>query len=336
MRVVVVAGPVGASSAATVARLAADARRGTRRDEHLTAVALDGGGAGLLDAVSGAADRRRVTEVAGPFGHPLQAPWLLRADGTAVIAAAAVCGQSAVEEAPGGTAQAWRGTSFGVGQLVAAAHRAGAERIVVGVAEVAVADAGAGALSGLGMRLRVDDGSGLKIGADELHRISMISLGWAPDLTETDVVVLSSRPTALEAQLAAPADDLLGGAVPAQRRFAEVVERDLVGEPLRTVSGTAAGNGLAYGLCAGTGALPVDAFGEVVRLSGAAESLAESDEVLVVTDGEHDVDRSARLTALRAAVGSRAAVTEVWVTTDPGADERRSLTEAVRTALPSD
>lgn len=100
---------------------------------------LADGGEGLLDAFGGA-DRH--SEVTGPHGEPLRAPWRLD-DGTAVIESAAASGL-ALAGGPEGN-EATTATSTGTGELIVAAVRAGARRVVVGLGGSAMSDGGRGA-----------------------------------------------------------------------------------------------------------------------------------------------------------------------------------------------
>lgn len=104
---------------------------------------LADGGEGTLDVLGGG---NRTTQVTGPLGEPVEAEWRL-ASGEAVIEAAQACGL-ALAGGPEGN-DPLRATSRGVGELVAAAIAAGAERIVVAVGGVASTDGGVGAVEAL-------------------------------------------------------------------------------------------------------------------------------------------------------------------------------------------
>lgn len=104
---------------------------------------LADGGEGTLDAFGGP---NRETEVTGPLGAPVRAHW--RLDGElAVVEAAQACGLvlagGAERNDPVGA------TTRGVGELVAAAARAGAREVLLGVGGSATTDGGAGAVAAL-------------------------------------------------------------------------------------------------------------------------------------------------------------------------------------------
>lgn len=102
---------------------------------------MSDGGDGVLDVFGGAT---RHTAVTGPDGRTVDAAW--RLDGyEAVIESALASGLVLV----GGTNDAVRATSRGTGELLEAAVRAGATRVVVGLGGSATSDGGLGALDAL-------------------------------------------------------------------------------------------------------------------------------------------------------------------------------------------
>ena len=179
-------------------RLAAAIARGWQRarpDDEVVQVPMSDGGEGLLDVLHRPRDTRVEVEVAGPLGHPVDAWVSLRDDGTAVVESALACGLAHLRPEQ---RDPLRATTYGVGQLLDAARDAGARRVLVGLGGSATVDGGAGALTGLGFRLRVADGSGLKVGAADLHRVVTIERGWAdPAWDDLEVEVLADVQTVL-------------------------------------------------------------------------------------------------------------------------------------------
>ncbi|MFO7595622.1 MAG: glycerate kinase, partial [Desulfocurvibacter africanus] len=145
-----------------------------RPHDEVVLAPLSDGGEGLLDVLAGPDDTWVTTEVVGPLGLPVDAAFLLRRDGTAVIESARACGLALV---PPSRRSPLETTTFGVGELLLAARDAGASRVLLGLGGSATVDGGAGALTGLGYRLRVADGSGLKIGGRDLGRIDRVEPG---------------------------------------------------------------------------------------------------------------------------------------------------------------
>ncbi len=106
-------------------------------------VPLADGGEGFLDALGGA---NRTTTVSGPLGDSVIAGWRY-AGGTAVIEMARASGLDLV----GGPKEndAVAATTYGTGELIAAALDGGARRVLVGVGGSASTDGGLGALRAL-------------------------------------------------------------------------------------------------------------------------------------------------------------------------------------------
>lgn len=283
----------GTLSALEAAVAIAEGWSSVRPRDRLRRMPLSDGGDGLLEVLAGrdAGSRLRHAEVVGPAGHPVDAAWLLRPDGVAVIESARACGLALVEEPERDPLAT---TTWGVGELLEEARRAGVDRILVGVGGSATVDGGAGALCGLGFRLRVADGSGLKIGGGELHRVADAAPAWvAEEWSRIHVEVLCDVRTAL---LDAPR--LFGPQKGADEegvarleeglaRWADVAERDLTDRRLRDVPGSGAAGGLSFGLAAGLDARLEPGAERIAGEVGLVGALREAD--LVVT-GEGALD----------------------------------------------
>jgi glycerate 2-kinase len=124
--------------------------RGWRRrapGDETVQVPMADGGPGFCDVLHASlgGDLLAVT-VTGPYGDPVPATVLL-ADDTAYVESAQACG---LHLTPRAERDPERATSYGVGELLAAAVDAGARRIVVGLGGSATNDGGAGLLAALG------------------------------------------------------------------------------------------------------------------------------------------------------------------------------------------
>lgn len=222
---------------------------------------LADGGEGTLDVLLAAqGGARRRARVTGPLGAPVEAAWGVLPDGTAVVECAAASGLALVE----GENDPLAATSRGTGELVAAAVRAGARRVVVAAGGSAMTDGGLGAVT---------------------------ALGWS--LAGVEVTVACDVDTLF---LDAPA--VFGpqkGATPAQvelltRRLERLrdVYRDRTGVDVEALPHGGAAGGLAGGLAA-LGARLEGGFEVVARTCGLEAALAGVD--LMVT-GEGRLDAS--------------------------------------------
>ena len=142
------------------------------------------GGDGTVDAAEAAGFRRVEIGVRGPTGKPVTASFALL-DGTAVIESAQACGLTRL---PGGTAAPLTATSRGVGELILAAVRMRAKRIVLGLGGVACTDGGAGLVTALGGRLLDESGTELPPGGAALARLHRLDVSKLRDLSGTEVI----------------------------------------------------------------------------------------------------------------------------------------------------
>jgi glycerate kinase len=216
------------------------------------------GGEGFLDVLGGP---NRSTMVMGPLGDPVDAPWRL-AKGTAVIEMARASGLQLAGGAAGNDPIA--ATTYGTGELVAAALDGGARRILVGVGGSATTDGGLGALRAIFAP----------------HRLRRVELFVACDVrtrfTEA-AAVFAGQKGATPAEVALLTRRL--------ERLAQVYLDDY-GVDVRELEGAGAAGGLAGGLAA-VGAELVPGFDLVADELELTELVEQAD--LVVT-GEGFVD----------------------------------------------
>jgi len=263
--------------------IAAGAKRAVPHAEVLQLGIADGGD-GTAEVVCRARGGSfREAPAVDPLGRARTARYAWLDDDTAVIDVATASGLALLHTSE---PSALNATSYGTGELVCAALRAGARRIVLGVGGSASVDGGAGILQALGARLLDDSGSELPRGGAALSRLSRI-----------DVSSLEPRARAVPIDIACDVDSqLLGehgaarlfgpqkGATPADvarleaalAHFAAILARDFGRDVTSVASGGAAG-GIAAGLFGVLGArllpgvdLVLDAVGFEQALSGAA------------------------------------------------------------------
>jgi glycerate kinase len=142
------------------------------------------GGDGTIDAAEAAGYRRVEIGVRGPTGQNVTASFALL-DGTAIVESAQACGLTRL---PGGTPAPLTATSRGVGELILAAARMRAKRIVLGLGGVACTDGGAGLVTALGGRLLDASGMELPPGGAALARLDRIDVSGLRDLSGIEVI----------------------------------------------------------------------------------------------------------------------------------------------------
>jgi glycerate kinase len=159
----------------TVLEAARAMARGAKRaypDAEVLLLPISDGGDGLIDALLTARGGRRIhVPVRGPLGEKRQAPYGRLDPRTAVIEMALASGLALV---PPEKRDALAATSFGTGQLVDAALRAGAKKLLVGLGGSATNDGGAGMAQALGYSLRDAAGRELAPGVAALLSLDKI------------------------------------------------------------------------------------------------------------------------------------------------------------------
>ena len=273
----------GSLTAVEAAHAIADGLRRALPDAELVLAPMADGGPGTVEAVVTAKGGRwQKTTVRGPLGAPVEAAWGTLDGDTAVIEMAAASGLALVPESQRDP----RITStYGTGQLIAAALATGCRRIIVGMGGSATNDGGAGVAQALGARLLVDAGQELPPGGAALARLARIDVsGLEPSVQAARVVAATDVFNPLCGPQGASA--VYGpqkGATPAMVReldaalahYAAVIERDL-GVRVLDVAGAGAAGGLGAGLVVFLGAeilpganLVAEAVGLEQRITGA-------------------------------------------------------------------
>jgi len=249
-------------------------------DAQVECCALADGGEGTLDVVVDAAGgERRLAEVTGPLGAPVQAAWALLGDGaTAVIEMAAAAGLLLVPEAE---RDPTRTTTYGVGELIRAALDARAVRVVVGVGGSATTDGGAGAAQALGVHF---DGGFEPMQGGHLKQVRRVYVSTRdPRLDSTELLVACDVDNPLfgsegAAVVYGPQKGASPDAIARLDLGLEHLARLAGGDPW--APGAGAAGGLAYGLATLCGARLVRGSDLVFDLMGIDERLARCDLVL--------------------------------------------------------
>jgi glycerate 2-kinase len=216
------------------------------------------GGDGTIDAAQAAGYRRVEMGVRGPTGIATTAAFAL-SEGTAIIESAQASGLSRL---PDGVPAPLTASSRGVGELMLAAVRMRAKRIVLGLGGVATTDGGAGLVTALGARLLDESGAQLPPGGAALARLHRIDISKLKDLSGTEVIAATDVDNPLLGmdgaaavygpQKGASAQDV-ASLEDGLARWADVAERTL-GRVSRDERGAGAAGGLGFAALAFLGA----------------------------------------------------------------------------------
>jgi glycerate kinase len=163
----------GSLSAPEVASAVARGLRRRRHDLEIDLCPVADGGEGTLDAAISAGFRRVPAEVEGPTGEPVTAAYAER-DGVALVELAEASG---LRRLVGDRLAPLTASTYGVGQLVAAAVSAGNRTIVLAIGGSASSDGGAGLVQALGAQLFDGSGRPLRRGGAALALIDRIDHG---------------------------------------------------------------------------------------------------------------------------------------------------------------
>jgi glycerate kinase len=302
----------GTLSAAQAAEAIAAGWLRSAPDDQCVPAPMSDGGPGFVDVVHAALGGDLIARtVTGPLGDPVPAVFL-RNGAAAYIESAQACGLHLIpvtRRDPSCT------TTFGVGELIAAALDGGAREIVVGLGGSGTNDGGAGALAALG----AEPGSILRAGGGVLatldpaqldlggavHRLAGVDLRIA---TDVDTVLLGPRGAAATFGPQKGADpDTVQRLDAALEHFARAAQPGVgvnMSASRAVVAGAGAAGGLGFGLLL-LGARRVPGIATIITLTGLPEAIASSD--LVVT-GEGCLDWQSR--AGKVVSGVAAAATE--------------------------
>lgn len=255
------------------------------------------GGPGTTDALLAAlGGERRVAPALDPWLRRIEAAWGLLPGNRAVVECAAASGllRLRIEElTPDGVRRA---SSYGTGQLIAAALDANVDELIVGLGGSATNDGGAGMAQALGFALLDVSGRPLAPGGAALRNLARIDASGAHArlaslrvLGATDVTNPLCGPNGASAVYApqkgadAAAIDELDAAL---AHFGEVIKRDL-GVDVANRSGAGAAGGLGAGLIAFLGAELLSGARVVAEAAGLEARIRQAD---VVITGEGRLD----------------------------------------------
>ncbi len=263
-------------------------------DDQLSTAPMSDGGPGFVHALAGHLDGQLLAvSVTGPYGAAVPAAVLL-VDDTAYVESAQACG---LHLTPPDDRDPERASTVGVGELIATAVDAGAERVVVGLGGSATTDGGAGMLAALGAEADVD----LRAGPAGLASLaehgpsSRVDMGAVRErVGDVRLVAASDVDNPLlglrgASNVFGPQKGLAAERLPAVdavlERFAVATDRTVADRP---GAGAAGGLGFALLLLGATREPGVELVADAMRL---AERCAAADLVLT---GEGAFDHSSR------------------------------------------
>jgi glycerate kinase len=288
----------GSLDTTAVARALADGWQRARPLDEIHLIPLADGGEGTLEAIkaTGGDWLELPVHARDPLGRPLRATFLRRGN-EAVIEMAVASGLSRLANHE---RDALAASTFGTGQVIAAAIGLGVRDIVLGMGGSATTDGGAGLLTALGARFYDEDGNDLVPGGGALADLARIDLdGVSPVLGEVHLTVASDVTNPLLGERGAAATYGPQKGADAEQvahldanlaRYADLLEA-AAGRSIRDHPGSGAAGGAIAGLLAIADRFASFAIrpgvGVVMELAGFDAALAASD--LVVT-GEGRVD----------------------------------------------
>lgn len=164
----------GSVSSAQAEEVVAEGVRRVWPDAQVSALPLADGGEGTLDAVAACGGEIVTCEVAGPLGKCVAARMLV--DGEHESAVIEMAEAAGIGCSPCTESAALAATTYGVGELMLRAVRAGARTLYMGLGGSATNDGGAGMLQALGARLVDDRGCNIALGLTGLEHVASIDL----------------------------------------------------------------------------------------------------------------------------------------------------------------
>ena len=261
--------------------------------EVVTVPVADGGEGSVdcfLEALGG---RKETVQVHGPYMELMEAEYGILSDGTAVVEMASCAGLPLVEDRKNPK----KTTTYGVGELILAAAKAGSKRIITGLGGSCTNDGGCGMAAALGIRFYdaqdrefVPTGGTLK----EIRRIDMsrreklldqIELLAMCDITnpltgpEGAAHVFSPQKGADEGMI----QELEAGMV----HYASILEQTVQIPKIRELPGGGAAGGMGIGMAALLGAKLIPGI-QAVLDTVQIDTLAEHADLILTGEGKID------------------------------------------------
>lgn len=304
--------------------------------EVVTVPVADGGEGSVdcfLEALGG---RKETVQVHGPYMELMEAEYGILSDGTAVVEMASCAGLPLVEDRKNPK----KTTTYGVGELILAAAKAGSKRIITGLGGSCTNDGGCGMAAALGIpfydaqdREFVPTGGTLK----EIRRIDMsrreklldqIELLAMCDITnpltgpEGAAHVFSPQKGADEGMI----QELEAGMV----HYASILEQTVQIPKIRELPGGGAAGGMGTGMAALLGAKLIPGI-QAVLDTVQIDTLAEHADLILT--GEGKIDSQSIHGKVLSGIARRGKALGIPVVAIAGGIDREALPELYRDGL---
>lgn len=304
--------------------------------EVVTVPVADGGEGSVdcfLEALGG---RKETVQVHGPYMELMEAEYGILSDGTAVVEMASCAGLPLVEDRKNPK----KTTTYGVGELILAAAKAGSKRIITGLGGSCTNDGGCGMAAALGIRFYdaqdrefVPNGGTLK----EIRRIDMsrreklldqIELLAMCDITnpltgpEGAAHVFSPQKGADEGMI----QELEAGMV----HYASILEQTVQIPKIRELPGGGAAGGMGTGMAALLGAKLIPGI-QAVLDTVQIDTLAEHADLILT--GEGKIDSQSIHGKVLSGIARRGKALGIPVVAIAGGIDREALPELYRDGL---
>lgn len=304
--------------------------------EVVTVPVADGGEGSVdcfLEALGG---RKETVQVHGPYMELMEAEYGILSDGTAVVEMASCAGLPLVEDRKNPK----KTTTYGVGELILAAAKAGSKRIITGLGGSCTNDGGCGMAAALGIRFYdaqdrefVPTGGTLK----EIRRIDMsrreklldqIELLAMCDITnpltgpEGAAHVFSPQKGADEGMI----QELEAGMV----HYASILEQTVQIPKIRELPGGGAAGGMGTGMAALLGAMLIPGI-QAVLDTVQIDTLAEHADLILT--GEGKIDSQSIHGKVLSGIARRGKALGIPVVAIAGGIDREALPELYRDGL---
>ena len=298
---------------------------------------LADGGEGSVDCfLEALGGRKETVQVHGPYMELMEAEYGILSDGTAVVEMASCAGLPLVEDRKNPK----KTTTYGVGELILAAAKAGSKRIITGLGGSCTNDGGCGMAAALGIRFYdaqdrefVPTGGTLK----EIRRIDMsrreklldqIELLAMCDITnpltgpEGAAHVFSPQKGADEGMI----QELEAGMV----HYASILEQTVQIPKIRELPGGGAAGGMGTGMAALLGAKLIPGI-QAVLDTVQIDTLAEHADLILT--GEGKIDSQSIHGKVLSGIARRGKALGIPVVAIAGGIDREALPELYRDGL---